>query len=171
MTCSFEPSEGTRLRCRRRTKLGRGRFANPRWRNVASTSHFPLLRRCWTVLWFLFLWREQSKCFCPTRWTWTWQRTWNWALWRLTSEKLRGPSVSTSQEPRFLTASFQSHELLFFCVLQVACTESKVNKRFVVNRVVCDQRRKTNVCRSIPWSIPTTTLTSQSITFYYVVMT
>jgi len=35
---------------------------------------------------------------------------------------------------------------------KVACTDSKVNKRFVVNRVVCDQRRKTNVCRSIPWS-------------------
>merc|ERR1719397_621613 len=27
---------------------------------------------------------------------------------------------------------------------KVACTDSKVNKRFVVNRVVCDQRRKTN---------------------------
>lgn len=42
-----------------------------------------------------------------------------------------------------------------FSAFQVACTDTKVNKRFVVNRVVCDQRRKTNVCRSIPWSIPT----------------
>merc|ERR1719192_1611196 len=35
---------------------------------------------------------------------------------------------------------------------KVTCMSSKVNKRFVVNKVVCDQRRKTNVCRSIPWS-------------------
>jgi len=35
---------------------------------------------------------------------------------------------------------------------KVTCMSTKVNKRFVVNKVVCDQRRKTNVCRSIPWS-------------------
>ena len=38
-------------------------------------------------------------------------------------------------------------------VSQVTCMSTKVNKRFVVNKVVCDQRRKTNVCRSIPWLI------------------
>ena len=54
-----------------------------------------------------------------------------------------------------------------FSAFQVACTDSKVNKRFVVNRVVCDQRRKTNVCRSIPWSIPTP---CHSSPFYYVMI-
>ena len=61
---------------------------------------------------------------------------------------------------------FSKPQMIFFA-LQVACTDSKVNKRFVVNRVVCDQRRKTNVCRSIPWSIPTP---CHSSPFYYVMI-